>query len=284
MKMNEVSFSGAKSKLPKFLMLAALAVPSVAMAADEETTKHKEGEHAIPASAHAVTANVGFTTDYIFRGISQSQHKPAVSGGVDYSHASGLYAGVWVSTQQWVKTGGTDAANDPYKTSSDLEVDFYGGYKGAVGEVGYDIGAVRYYYTGDKVATQVSPDTTEAYLGASFKMLSVKYSHAVSDYFIGWGVLNTTKTKGSNYLELNASHDLGDGWGLLGHLGNQKVKNVSTADYTDWKVGATKDVGFGTVTVAYSDTNAQGDAGQAYSWDNKNTGKGVLAISFAKSF
>ena len=273
-----------KIKLLNSLMLAALAVPGAAMAADAETTQHKEGIHVIPASAHTVTANIGIATDYIFRGISQSQHKPAVSGGVDYSHASGLYAGAWASTQKWVETGGTDAANDPYKTSSDVEVDIYGGYKGTLGEAGYDIGAIRYYYTGDKVATQVSPDTTEVYLGASFKMLSVKYSHVVSDYFIGWGVLDTTKTKGSNYLELNASHDLGDGWGLLGHIGKQKVKNVSTADYADWKIGVTRDVGFGTVTVAYSDTDAQGDAGQAYSWDNEDTGKGVLAVSFAKSF
>lgn len=260
------------SKLLNTLILAALAAPCVAMAEDA------------PVSPHTFTANIGVTTDYIFRGITQSQHNPAISGGVDYSHASGLYAGTWVSTQQWVKTGGTDVANDPYKTSSNLEMDLYGGYKGTVGEVGFDVGAIYYYYNGNKVATQVSPDTTEVYLGASYKMVSVKYSEAVSDYFIGWGTLNTTKTKGSNYLELNLSQDLGDGWGVLGHVGSQKVKNVPAADYSDWKIGATKDVGFGTVTAAYSKTNAQGAAGQAYSWDNKNTGKGVLAVSFAKTF
>ncbi len=259
------------NKLTSALILSGLMSP-MAIAADA------------PASKHTVAYNIGLTTDYIFRGISQTQNDPALSGGVDYSHASGLYAGTWVSQQKWVKTGGTDAANDPYKTSSDFEVDLYGGYKGSADKISYDLGLIHYYYPGDKVSGQVSPDTTEAYLGLSYGPVAVKYSHAISDYFIGWGTLNTTKTQGSNYLELNATHDLGNGWGLLGHIGAQKVKNVSAADYTDWKVGVTKDVGFGTVTAAYSDTDAQGKAGQSYSWDGKNTGKGVLAVSFAKSF
>lgn len=237
-----------------------------------------------PASPHTVAYNVGVTTDYIFRGISQTQHNPALSGGVDYSHANGLYAGAWLSNQSWVKTGGTNTpTNDPYKTSSSLELDLYGGYKGAVGDLGYDLGVIHYYYPGDKVAGQVSPDTTEVYVVGTWKTATLKYSHAVSDYFIGWGTLNTTKTKGSNYLELNVTHDLGNGWGLLGHIGTQKIKNLAVSDYTDWKVGVTKDVGVGTVTLAYSDTDAAPVAG-SYMWDGKDVSKGVLALSFSKSF
>lgn len=251
-------------KLTSVLILSGWLSP-MAMAADA------------PASPHTVAYNIGLTSDYIFRGISQSQHGPAVSGGVDYSHASGLYAGTWVSQQKWVNTGGT-------KTQSDWEMDFYAGYKGSSDTVSYDLGLIRYYYPGNTVAGAVSPDTTEAYLGLGYGPVTLKYSQAISDYFIAWGTLGTTKTKGSNYLELNATHDLGNGWGLLGHIGAQKVKNVPTADYTDWKVGITKDVGVGVVTLAYSDTDAQGRAGQAYSWGGKNVGKGVLAISFAKAF
>jgi len=258
-------------KLTSVLILAGLMSPQ-AFAADA------------PASPHTVAFNAGVTTDYIFRGISQSQHNPAVSAGVDYSHASGFYLGSWLSNVKWVQTGGTTAIGDAaYKNNNSLEIDIYGGYKGAVGDIGYDLGAIRYYYPGDTVAGQVSPDTTEAYLGLSWKMLSLKYSHAISDYFIGWGTLGTTKTKGSNYLELNASHDLGNGWGLLGHVGQQKVKNMPLADYTDYKIGVTKDVGFGTVTLAYSDTDANA-AGAPYIWDGKDASKGVTALSFAKSF
>ena len=252
------------NKLTSVLILSGL-MTSVAMAADA------------PASPHTVAYNVGLTSDYIFRGISQTQNDPALSGGVDYSHASGLYAGTWVSNQKWVEAGG------PYKTSSNIEWDIYGGYKGALSaDIGYDIGLIRYYYPGDKVSGQVSPDTTEAYIGLSRGPISIKYSHAISDYFISWGT-GTIKTQGSNYLELNATHDLGNGWGLLGHVGHQKVKNWATASYTDWKVGATKDVGFGTVTVAYSDTDANAVAAP-YIWSGKDVSKGVLAVSFAKSF
>ena len=259
------------NKLTSVLILSGL-MTSVAMAADA------------PASPHTVAYNVGLTSDYIFRGISQTQNDPALSGGVDYSHASGLYAGTWVSQQKWVKTGGTNAANDPYKTSSDWEMDFYAGYKGSADKISYDIGLIRYFYDGNTAANQVSPDTTEAYLGLTYGPVTAKYSHAISDYFIGWGTLGTTKTKGSNYLELNATHDLGNGWGLLGHIGAQKIKNKPNADYTDWKVGVTKDVGVGTVTVAYSDTDVSNPTAAEYMWDGKDVSKGVLAVSFAKSF
>lgn len=251
-------------KLPYLLVLTGLLSVS-AFAAD---------------SPHSFSGNVGVTTDYIFRGISQSQHDPAVSGGVDYSHASGLYAGAWLSTQKWVDTG--------LRTSSDLELDVYGGYKGAAGDIGYDVGVIRYSYDGNQLAGVPTPNTTELYLGGSWKMLSVKYSHTVSDYFVGWGSVtpgSSYKTRGSNYLELNASHDLGDGWGLLGHIGHQKIKhdNINNASYTDWKVGVSKDVGFGTVTAAYSDTDANK---VAYTWPagGEDVGKGVLSLSFSKSF
>jgi uncharacterized protein (TIGR02001 family) len=254
-------------KLPCLLVLSGLiSVP--AFAAD-----------AAPASPHTFTGNIGVTSDYIFRGISQTQHKPAVSGGVDYSHSSGLYAGTWLSNQSWVETG-------PYKTNSSLEWDLYGGYKGAVSDIGYDVGVISYYYPGDRSGAGAglpTPDTVEAYLGVSWKFLSLKYSHTVSDYFIGWGTDGSVKTKGSNYVELNATPDLGDGWGLIAHVGHQKVKNVGVADYTDWKVGVTKDVGFGTVTAAYSDTDANT---APYTWgaSPENVSKGMFAVSFSKSF
>lgn len=231
-------------------------------------------------SPHTVAFNVGATTDYIFRGISQSQHDLAVSGGVDYSHASGFYAGAWLSTQKWVEDAG------PYKDDSNLELDLYGGYKGTAGDIGYDVGFIHYSYDGDRdgaAVGYVTPETSEIYVGASWKMLSMKYSHTVSKYFVGWGG-GGVDSKGSNYLELNATHDLGNGWGLTGHIGHQKVENFSAASYTDWKIGVTKDVGFGVVTVAYSDTDGDGGVGEAYRWDGEDVAKGVLALSFAKSF
>ncbi len=252
-------------KLPYLLALSGV-ISASAMAADA------------PASPHTISYNVGITTDYIFRGISQSQHDPAISGGIDYSHASGLYAGTWVSTQKWVKDSGNSSG-------SDFELDLYGGYKGSVGDVGYDVGLIHYSYDGKRIVANnyPTPETTEAYIGVSYKEVSAKYSYAVSPYFIGWGTRGTGKSKNSNYLELNWTHDMGDGWGVLAHLGHQIVKNEAPlkGDYTDWKFGVTKDVGFGVVTLAYSDTNADKPS---YTWSGEDASKGALALSFSKSF
>ena len=77
-------------KLPYLLILSGL-ISAPALAAD-----------AAPAAPNPFAGNIGVTTDYIFRGVTQSQHKPAVSGGLDYTHSSGLYAGTWLSNQSWV--------------------------------------------------------------------------------------------------------------------------------------------------------------------------------------
>lgn len=227
-------------------------------------------------SPHTLAFNVGATTDYVFRGVSQTQNGPAIQGGVDYSHTSGLYAGFWASNVSWVNEGTPGG----YKDNNSMETDFYGGYKGSVGGVGYDIGLIRYYYPGDDITGVTSPDTTEVYVAGSWKFLTLKYSYAISDYFIAWGGPGA-KSKGSGYLELNATYDLGNGWGLLGHLGHQKVENTGIASYTDWKLGVTKDVGIGVVTLAYTDTDADTPT---YTWNGDEVADGRAILSFSKSF
>ncbi len=260
-------------KIVSALLLAGMVgAPAVVMAED---------------SPHTLSANVSLTSDYVFRGVSQTQGKPAIQGGFDYSHSSGLYLGTWGSNVSWVSV--VDGSGNPFKENNSLELDLYGGYRGSVGDFGYDLGAITYYYPGDKVAGVKSPDTTEVYLGANWKFLSLKYSHAVSQNFIGWyDYTNLKNTRGSNYIELNANYDLGSGWGLIGHVGHQKVKNVSDASYTDWKLGVSKDIGFGVVTLAYTDTNAKDSM---YTWttstagnDTEKVADGRVFVSFSKSF
>lgn len=241
-----------------------------------------------PAAASPVTGNFGLTTDYIFRGVTQSQHKPAVQGGFDYAHSSGLYVGTWLSNVSWVSQG----IPGGYKTNSSLEVDLYGGYKASVGDFGYDVGVITYYYPGDQVAGATDPDTTEVYLSGSWKFVSLKYSRTTSDYFVGWGVAGTAttnqvKTKGSDYLDLTVNYPVAESWTLIGHYGHQKVKNWTDASYSDWKLGVSKDMGFGTVTVAYTDTNAKvldATGADVYRWNGKEVADGRLALSFLKTF
>src|SRR5262249_47377561 len=111
-------------------LAVAFGVPGFAAAQDKPA--------AAPASPHTITGNVGLYNDYRFRGIDQTFNKPAIQGGIDYSHTSGLYLGNWNSN---VNQG----AGYP---GGNIEMDFYGGWKKAWGDWGLDLGAIYYYYPG----------------------------------------------------------------------------------------------------------------------------------------
>jgi len=221
-------------------------------------------------AASPITGNMSLVSDYRFRGLTQTFEEPALQGGFDYAHSSGIYLGNWNSS-----------ISDSFFAGSPLEMDFYGGYKGAAGPLGYDIGALYYYYPGSNLAGVGTIDNLEVYAGVSWKFLSLKYFHAVSDFF---GVPNTD---GSNYLDFSATWDLGQGWGLNGHIGHQKVENVANADYTDYKLGITKDVGGWVFGAAFIDTDAEDSAytfTNAASGKTVNVGDSTVELSVRKTF
>lgn len=234
-----------------------------------------------PAGPHTFTANAGVVTDYVFRGISQSQHQPAFQGGFDYSHSSGFYAGTWASTIEWV-----DRKDFQVQKDNHFEVDLYGGYKNTVGDFGYDLGAIRYYYPGSfNSAAGVTANTTEVYVAGSWKIVSLKYNHVVSQNIFNWGGTDAaTKTRGSGYYDLTVTYPIDETLNVIGHVGRQNIHNLSAASYTDYKLGVTKDFGFGVVGLSYTDTNAKGGVGQAYRWAGKDVSNGVVALSFTKTF
>ncbi|HSQ72278.1 MAG TPA: TorF family putative porin, partial [Rubrivivax sp.] len=90
-----------------------------------------------PASDWTFSGNAGLYSDYRFRGISQTNKKPAFQGGFDVGHASGFYVGNWNSNIDSSFYGG-----------SNLEMDFYGGFRGAVDVFSYDVGVLYYAYPG----------------------------------------------------------------------------------------------------------------------------------------
>jgi uncharacterized protein (TIGR02001 family) len=273
-------------------VISILSAPTLTLA--EEAAPAAPAAAAEPASP--LSFNVGVVSDYLFRGVSQTHGKPALQGGIDYAHPSGFYVGAWGSYITWVKD---------WVGSGRVEVDLYGGYKNtfAGGDWNYDVGYIAYNYPGhgsESPGNLANPNTQEVYGSLGYKWLSAKYSYATSSHFIGWfgGPNFDQKTRGSDYLEVNANYDLGDGWTLIGHTGHQRVKNLSIANYTDWKIGATKDVGFGVVGLAYSDTNAKGNCASAepYCWGTggtssaapngnfRNVSKGTAVLSFLKTF
>jgi uncharacterized protein (TIGR02001 family) len=231
-----------------------------------------------PASPHTLSANVTLATDYVFRGISQTAHEPTIQGGFDYSHASGFYVGTWASNVNWVGT----------KENTSMEWDLYGGYRGSFAEdFSYDVGLLKYYYTGNNVAGP-TPDTLEVYGAIGWKFLTLKYNHVVSEYIFAWGDQDggNGNNRGSGYIDLTANIPLDGGWGIVAHVGRQRIKNFSNANYTDWKIGVTKDVGFGVVGLTYTDTNADGSCskGEAYCFSGKDAGRATGVLSFSKSF
>jgi uncharacterized protein (TIGR02001 family) len=179
-----------------------------------------------PTPEHSFTYNVGLVTDYRYRGISQSGLNPALQGGVDYAHKSGFYLGAWGSTISWI----TDF--NPGK-SGRVEIDLYGGYKGSAGSINYDVGMLQYWYAGNDI--NPNANTNEIYAAGTYGAYTLKYSHSLSNLF-GFG-----NSKGSGYLDLAATFDLGNGWGVVPHIGRQRVANNGNASYTDLSLTVTKE-------------------------------------------
>ena len=224
---------------------------------------------AAPAAPESTMSfNVGGVNEYRYRGISQSRFDTALSGGADYADKSGVYVGVWGSSIKWIKDAGGKA---------NTEVDYYGGYKFTVGDVGYDIGFLRYDYSGN--ALKPSANTNEFYGAATMGPVTLKYSQSTGNLF---GFANS---KGSSYVDLTATFDLGDGYSLVPHIGYQAVKGAGNGiySYTDTALTLGKDLGNGlAASAAIIGTNAK--TGSYVSPAGKQLGKSGLVVGLKYSF
>jgi uncharacterized protein (TIGR02001 family) len=251
-----------------------------------------------------ITANVTITNDYRYRGISQSNFKPAIQGGFDYAHESGFYIGNWNSSISWISDNYAGSG-----VSAPIEMDFYAGFKKELIGAGFasDIGVLQYYYplssalptstacdTGaNRGLCGTNPNTTEAYVAQNFTFGPVtgfvKFSYALTNIF-GW-----YNSAGSYYPDLTVNYDTGV-WGLAlnGHVGYQYISKSSPGydlSYTDWKLGITKDFGSGlSANVSYVGTNAGKTPSGGYLYVSptangaKNLGQGGALVSLTKTF
>jgi uncharacterized protein (TIGR02001 family) len=224
---------------------------------------------AVPAMAEdsPFSANVSITTNYLYRGVSQTANKPALQGGFDYAHASGLYAGVWGSSISWISDANTGV------NSAGTEFDTYLGFSGEASDIGYDVGLLAYNYPGD-YGTALTANTTEIYGSVSYMFATAKYSRSTGNLF---GVANSS---GSGYLDLSASYDLEDaGISLGAHYGKQTVANSPASDYTDYNFSVSKEIGGYGFSATYSKTNLS-----SYKDPQGNDlGKGALVLAISKS-
>ena len=233
---------------------AALSLP--AFAAEEPAA-------AAPAAA-PLSFNISLISDYRYRGISQTRLKPALQGGADFDFGNGFYIGTWASTIKWVKDAGGDAS---------VEIDLYGGYKTEVAPgLTLDVGLLQYAYPSNKLSP--SANTLEIYGALSYGPVTAKYSHSTTNLF------GFADSKGSGYLDVSATFDLGDGLNLVPHVGHQTVRHLSASSYTDYSLGLTKDYAGFTFGGAIVGTDAKGYTGPG----NKDLGKTALVVSVKKVF
>lgn len=215
----------------------------------------------LPTLASAQLAfNVGATTDYRYRGLSQTQLKPALQGGVDYA-AGSFYVGAWASTIRWIKKSGGDA---------NIELDIYAGYKGEIAkDFGYDVGVLTYVYPSNKLSP--SANTTELYGALTYGPATLKYSHAVTNTF------GYADSKNSSYVDLSAGLELA-GLTVTPHLGYQKINHNSAASYTDYSLTISKDFNGLVPSLAVVGTDAD------YYLDGKKISKTGLVFGLKYNF
>lgn len=216
----------------------------------------------------SVTGSLALTSDYAFRGLTQTNRDPAVQGGIEYASANGFYLGAWGSNISWLSDGQDSV-------SSSLEVDGTVGFRGSWGEaVSYDVGAIYYWYPGSYPAGFTDPDTVEGYFSVGWSILTLKYSHSFTDLF------GIDGSEGSGYLDLSLSQGFADKWTFDAHVGRQRVDSFSELDYTDWSLAISRDLGNGfSAALAYVDTNAEKDLYTNAFDDYVGKATGILTLS-----
>ena len=225
-----------KASLKALLLATAMAAFTGTAALADEAAAPAEDE-GFPGD---FSATFGFYTNYVFRGVTQTQNDIAFQGSFDWAHSSGLYAGVWASNIEFVP--GDDA---------NLEVDWYGGYNGSIDKFSYGIGGIYYMYPdanepdidGDGSPNEYDYVEIKGALGYDFGVAALTGSIYYSpDYFgeIGDTIYyNAAVTIPLPFIPLETTLD---GWvGYQTFLDDWAPFLPVTAalydDYIDWSVG-----------------------------------------------
>jgi uncharacterized protein (TIGR02001 family) len=184
-------------------------------------------------AAAEVSMNIGVTSNYIWRGMTQTSNSTAFSGGLDWDSGAGFYAGTWIS-EAW----------------ADYELDFYGGYAGEVGGFGYDVGAIYYTYSADD-----DDNFSEVYGNGSWEFLSFGLAYVVT------ADDDVKALEEDLYYYVGASFDLPQDFSIgltIGAVEPDGDGDDDGEDFTHYQVDLTKSAGdFGDVTLSLSDTDLE---------------------------
>ncbi len=239
---------------PTCLLLALAAAPGLALAQDA-------GED----SAWSVEGGVTAVSDFVWRGVTQTDGDPALQGEVTVSHASGFYAGAWASTVDF---------GDP-DDGIDHEIDFYAGWTGELAEgTELDLSVTRVRYPGVNEGYEL--DYTEFAAALSFaEYYTVGVAYSPDIFQLG--------DKGI-YYSAAADYPLGDsGLGLKLSSGWYDLDDAAGDSYGDWLVGLTRSFGPIDAELHYTDTFSYGEA-LAENLDDADKADGRLALQLTWAF
>ncbi|MCB1661197.1 MAG: hypothetical protein H6995_14330 [Pseudomonadales bacterium] len=235
------------------LLPATLLVASALVAAEDST-------EAETVAGFSLSGNIALTTDYLYRGLSQTTGDPALQGGFDLTHDSGFYLGIWGSNVDFADS---------------LELDYYAGYSAEINEdFSYDVGVLYYDYPSDPADPK--GDFLEYYASANWKSLTLGFNYS-DDFF--------AETGNALYYYGSYDIDLPKGFGLTLYLAKQDLDEATFGNddsYTHYSLSLSKEVLGIELGLSWSDTDiSKADcAGAGFS---RNDCAPTVVFSIAKS-
>ena len=237
------------------LMTSCMSYAWTAHADDVQESTSAAGDKMPATPASLFSGDVRFRTNFVARGISQSQDQPSVQAEIDYNSGDGVYAGIDGNSINWI-----DQLHPG--DSVDTEVDGWLGYRKHFGS-GWTtkVGFVRIQFPGRYVPQSPpadEPNATEAFGSVAWNGLKAQLNYAVTNY------VGTPDSRGTVYLNISASRPVGGSWtlgadlGRVSQTGHSPVtgKPNSRFDYTDYKLSIACELGSGiSLTLAHTWTN-----------------------------
>jgi len=197
------------------------------------------------------SGNVTLTTDYKFRGISQSNSDPAIQGGLDGNWSSGFYVGLWAASVDFESR----ALLPGSCCDGSLELDYYAGWAGSIGDTGIDVdvGYAYYTYPADKNS---DANFGELYASGTWNNLKLGVNYT-TDYYLGSGETLYTFGEYSATLPWELALSLHGGYSFLTKNGG--FLSSDKDGYYDYTVSLSKGIWGFDWTLAYTDADLDED-------------------------
>lgn len=230
------------NKLTLALSLALFALPMAAMAQDASTEESAPATDEAPAAEESgsnLTWNLSVTSDYVFRGVTQTDFDPALQGGLDYAFGdSGFYVGLWGSNVDFVDPDGPDIEIDTYVGwSHDLSDDW-----------NLDLMLTRYNYFGAR----------DAYGDIDYNEFVGKVTyHDMLTFTVAYANDYANLDYSSTYFNLGGNWDIGHDFTLNAGVGHTDFSD-DNGSYNDWNIGVSRQFGPINAALNYYDTDIDG--------------------------